>query len=154
VGDVLQLFVWKEPDLSKDVTVRGDGKVTVPVLGDIEAANKTPAELAATLTKLYLKYLAAPQVTVAVLQPTVARFYVLGQVSRPGDFVLNGRTTVLQGLALAGGFREFAKSDEIVIIRREGGREVSTPFNYKRVQQGKDLTQNFVLRPGDTILVP
>jgi polysaccharide export outer membrane protein len=153
-GDVLHLFVWKEADLSRDVTVRGDGKVTVPVLGDIEAANKTPAELAATLTKLYLRYLAAPQVTVGVVQPTVSRFYILGQVARPGDFVLNGRTTVLQGLALAGGFREFAKTDEIVIIRREGARDVSTPFNYKRVQEGRDLSQNFVLRPGDTILVP
>jgi polysaccharide export outer membrane protein len=153
-GDVLQLFVWKEPDLSRDVTVRVDGKVTVPLLGDIEAGDRTPAELAAELTKLYMRFLAAPQVTVGVTQTTVSRFYVLGQVSRPGDFVLNGRTTVLQGLALAGGFREFAKTENIVIIRRERGREVSMAFNYKRAVDGKDLAQNVALRPGDTILVP
>ncbi|HWX24299.1 MAG TPA: polysaccharide biosynthesis/export family protein [Vicinamibacteria bacterium] len=153
-GDVLQLFVWKEPDLSRDVTVRFDGKVTIPLLGDVTAAGETPQKLADAIATRLQRFLTAPQVTIGVGQATSARFHVLGQVGKPGDFPLTRPTTVLQGLALAGGFKDFAKSDSIVIIRDEGQGQTSIPVNYKKLEAGHDLSQNILLRPGDTILVP
>src|SRR5262245_64232752 len=161
-GDVLKVFVWKEPELSGELQVRFDGKVTVPLLGDIEATARTPEQLAGEIAKAFRKFLAAPQVTVGVVTSNNARFYVLGQVSRPGDFPLRGRTTVLQGLALAGGLREFAKTDSIVIVRQDKGfflpkgrpSETFITVNYKKLEGAKDVGENVVLRPGDTILVP
>jgi len=153
-GDVLQLFVWKEPDLSRDITVRFDGKVTVPLLGDVEAAGRTPQQLGEELSRSLGRFLAAPQVTLGVSQANSARFHVLGQVGRPGDFPLARRITVLQALAIAGGFKEFAKTDSIVIIRQDGDAETALSFNYKRVEGGKDLSQDILIHPGDTILVP
>jgi polysaccharide export outer membrane protein len=153
-GDVLQLFVWKEPDLSRDITVRFDGKVTVPLLGDVEAAGRTPQQLGEELARSLGRFLAAPQVTLGVSQSNSARFHVLGQVGRPGDFPLARRITVLQALAIAGGFKEFAKTDSIVIIRQDGDAETALSFNYKRVEGGKDLSQDILIHPGDTILVP
>lgn len=161
-GDVLQLFVWKELDISRELTVRYDGKVTIPLLGDVDASGRTPAQLAADVTKLFKRFLADPQVTVGVVNASSARFYVLGQVARPGDFPLRGRTTILQGLALAGGFKEFAKTDGIVIIRQDRGiflpkgrpAETFITVNYKKLESGRDVSENIVLRPGDTILVP
>jgi polysaccharide export outer membrane protein len=161
-GDSLQLFVWKEPDLTRDVNVRSDGKVTIPLLGDVEAMGKTPSQLAADITKLLGRFLEVPQVTIGVGRANSARFYVLGQVGKPGDFPLPGRTTVLQGLALAGGFREFARTDSIVVVRQDRGvflpkgrpSETFISVNYKKLEDGKDPSQNIVLRPGDTILVP
>jgi len=153
-GDVLQVFVWKEPELTKDVTVRIDGKITVPLVGEVQAAGRTPGQLTADLRSAMERFLAAPRVTVGILQPNSARFYVMGQVAKPGDFPLTGRLTVLQGLALAGGFREFAKTETIVILRQEGGSQTTIPVNYKRLEGGKEPSQNVELRPGDTILVP
>jgi polysaccharide biosynthesis/export protein len=152
-GDVLQVFVWKEGELSRDVTVRMDGKITVPLLGDVPASGQTPQQLAAELERSYARFLASPQVTVGVGQAN-SRFYVLGQVARAGDFPLTGPMTVLQGLALAGGLREFAKGDKIVIVRHENGRDRFIPVNYKRLEDATDIAQNVVLRSGDTILVP
>lgn len=153
-GDVLQLFVWKEPDLTRDITVRFDGKVTVPLLGDVEAAGRTPQQLGEELSRSLGRFLAAPQVTLGVSQANSARFHVLGQVGRPGDFPLARRITVLQALAIAGGFKEFAKTDSIIIIRQDGDAETALSFNYKRVEGGKDLSQDILIHPGDTILVP
>jgi polysaccharide export outer membrane protein len=161
-GDLLKFFVWKEPDLSGELQVRFDGKVTVPLLGDVDATGRTPEQLSAELLKALRRFLAAPQVTVSVVNSNGARFYVLGQVARPGDFPLRGRTTVLQGLALAGGFREFAKTDSMVIVRQDKGfvlpkgrpSETFIPVNYKRLESGKDVGENVLLRPGDTLLVP
>jgi polysaccharide biosynthesis/export protein len=160
-GDVLRLFVWKEPDLSGEVTVRFDGRVTVPLVGDMDASARTPEQLGAEITKSLKRFLAAPQVTLAVLNATSARFFVVGQVARPGDFPLRGPTSVLQALALAGGFREFAKTDSIVIVRQgeassTKGKPAETllTVNYKKLEDGKDLGENVLLRPGDTVLVP
>jgi polysaccharide export outer membrane protein len=153
-GDVLQLFVWKEPDLTRDLTVRFDGKVTVPLLGDVTASGRTPQELGDDIARSLARFLAAPQVTLGVLQANSARFHVLGQVNKPGEFPLTRRMTVLQALAMAGGFKEYAKTDGIVIIRQEGEAETTLSVNYKRLEAGRDLTQNVLLRPGDTILVP
>lgn len=155
-GDVLQIFVWKEPELTRDATVRVDGKITVPLLGDVDAAGQTPAQLGAEMQKALVRFLASPQVTVGVTQATSLRFYVIGQVGRPGDYPLGARITVLQGLALAGGLREFAKADNIVIIRQGQAppAQSAIPVNYKKIEAGKDISQNIVLRPGDTIVVP
>jgi polysaccharide export outer membrane protein len=153
-ADLLQIFVWKEPELSRDVNVRLDGKITVPLLGDVEAAGRTPQQLGEELAKSLSKFLETPRVTVGVSQANSTRFYVVGQVGKPGDFPLSGRTTVLQGLALAGGFRDFAKTDSIVIIRQDRNGQVVIPVNYKKLEDGKDISQNITLRPGDTVIVP
>lgn len=150
-ADVLQIIVWKEPDLTRDVTVRFDGMVTVPLLGDLPAAGRTPGQLAEALARGLQRFVEMPRVTVAVSQANSARFYVVGQVQRSGDFPLAGPTTVLQALALAGGFKDFAKTESIVIVRK--GQAV-VPVNYKRIADGKDVSQNVLLSPGDTILVP
>ncbi len=153
-GDVLQVFVWKEPELSRDVTVRTDGRISVPLLGDVEAAGKTPPQLAATLTTAFGKFLGAPQVTVGVTQPNSNRFYVLGKVGRPGEFPLTARVTVLQALAIAGGLGEYAKADSIMVIREGQSGQTFVAFNYKKIEDAKDIGQNILLRPGDTIIVP
>ena len=161
-GDVLELFVWKEQELSRHLTVRFDGKVTVPLLGDVQASGLTTAQLATEITKRLARFLSAPQVTVAVSSASSARFYVLGQVTKPGEFPLGGRTTVLQALAIAGGFAQYAKTESIVIVRQDRGvlapkgrrQEQYLQVNYKKLEAGKDLSENIVLRPGDTILVP
>ncbi len=150
-ADVLQINVWKEPDLTRDVTVRFDGMITVPLVGDIRAAGRAPVELAQALARELTRFVEGPRVTIGVSQATSARFYVVGQVTKSGEFLLTGPTTVLQGLALAGGFKEFAKTEGIVIVRQN--KEV-VPVNYKRIAEGRDLSQNVVLSAGDTIVVP
>jgi polysaccharide biosynthesis/export protein len=150
-ADVLQIIVWKEPDLTRDVTVRFDGMITVPLLGDVQAAGRTPSAVADAVSKGLERFVQAPRVTVGVSQATSARFYVVGQVQKSGDFPLSGHTTVLQGLALAGGFREFAKTDSIVVIRQN---QTVVPFNYKRIADGRDASQNVLLSAGDTVVVP
>jgi polysaccharide biosynthesis/export protein len=150
-GDVLQIIVWKEPDLTRDVTVRFDGMITVPLLGDVQAAGRTPGQLAESVSKGLERYVEVPKVTVAVGQANSARFYVVGQVGKSGEFPLSGRTTVLQGLALAGGFKDFAKLEGIVVVRQD---QTVVPVNYKRIADGRDSSQNIVLAPGDTIVVP
>lgn len=149
-ADVLRIIVWKEPDLTLDVTVRLDGMITVPLLGDVQAAGRGPSQIAASLTSELQRFVEKPRVTVSVSQ-TSARVYVVGQMARPGEFPLSGRMTVLKALALAGGFKEFAKPDSIVIVRED---QTVIPFNYKRIADGKDASQNVLLRAGDTIVVP
>jgi polysaccharide export outer membrane protein len=161
-GDTLHVFVWKEPELSREVRVRPDGYVTVPLLGDLFAVAKTPKRMAAELTQAFSQFVNAPVVTVTLGDSSTLRFYVMGEVTRPGEFPLAGRTTVMQALALAGGFREYAKTEEVKILRQElsvsGGqpktREIVLPVNYKAIAQGQNLHQNFALKPGDVIVVP
>ena len=150
-ADVLQVIVWKEPELSRAVTVRFDGMVTVPLIGDVAAAGRTPTQLAETLSQGLRRFIEVPRVTVGIEQAKSARFYVVGQVGKSGEFPLSGPTTVLQALALAGGFKEFAKTDDIVIVRKD---QTVVSVNYKRIADGKDVAQNVLLSPGDTIVVP
>jgi polysaccharide export outer membrane protein len=150
-ADVLRVAVWKEPDLNLDVTVRVDGMISFPLLGDVEAAGLTPTKLGENLAKRLERFVEAPKVTVSVSQANSARFYVLGQVAKPGEFPLASRSTVLQALALAGGFKEFAKPESIVIVRED---QTVVPVNYKRIAEGKDVSQNILLHRGDTIVVP
>ena len=150
-SDVLRITVWKEPELTGDATVRLDGMITVPLLGDVQAAGRTPGQLATSLTAEFQRLIENPRVTVSVTQATSARVYVVGQTVKPGEFPLSGRMTVLKALALAGGFKEFARPESIVIIRED---QTVLSFNYKRVADGKDVSQNVILAPGDTIVVP
>jgi polysaccharide export outer membrane protein len=161
-GDVLQVFVWKEPDLSREIRVRTDGNLTVPLIGDVSAVGKTLRTLAAELEERLGQLVTSPVVTVTLVSSNVLRFFVVGQVQRGGEFPLLGRTTVMQALALAGGFQEYAKTDEIRILRQElvvaGGRarteQVALPVNYKTLAQGQNLQGDVVLKPGDVIVVP
>jgi polysaccharide export outer membrane protein len=150
LGDVLRINVWKEPDLSLDATVRLDGMITVPLVGDMAAAGQAPGQLAAALVARLDRFVETPRVTVSVSQ-TSAHVYVVGQMMKPGEFPLSGHMTVLKALALAGGFKDFAKPDSIVVVRED---QTVIPFNYKRVEEGKDVSQNIPLAPGDTIVVP
>jgi polysaccharide export outer membrane protein len=150
LGDTLRIAVWKEPELTLDVTVRSDGMITMPLLGDVEAAGRSPGQLATSLTAELQRLVENPRVTVSVTA-TSARIYVVGQILRPGEFPLSGRMTVLKALALAGGFKEFARPESIVIVRED---QTVIPFNYKRVAEGKDVSQNILLAAGDTIVVP
>lgn len=150
-ADVLQVTVWKEEDLTRDVKVRYDGMITLPLIGEVEAAGRTPRQLAEDLTTLLTRYIEHPKVTVGVLEATSPRFFVVGQVGRSGEFPLAGDTTVLQALALAGGFKEFAKTDSIVIVRKD---QKVVPVNYEKIANGSDVSQNVQLFPGDTIVVP
>ena len=161
-GDVLQVFVWKEPELSREVRVRPDGYLTVPLIGDLFVVGKTPRGLAAELAQQLGQFVTGPVVTVTLKESIVLRFFVVGEVGKPGEFPLLGRTTVMQAFALAGGFREYAKTDEVKVLRQElqvaGGRartqETVLAVNYKALAQGQNLQQNLVLKPGDVIVVP
>jgi polysaccharide export outer membrane protein len=161
-GDVLQVFVWREPDLSRELRVRPDGYVSVPLLGDLFAVSKTPKRLAAEFAQALSQYVNNPVVTVTLGSSSILRFYVLGKVNKPGEFPLIGRTTVTQALALAGGFLDYAKPEEIKILRQEltvaQGRarthELVVPVNYKAISQGQSLQQNIALKPGDVVMVP
>jgi polysaccharide export outer membrane protein len=153
-GDVLKISVWKEPELSVEASVRLDGRITVPLLGDLPAAGRTPNDLSAEIQTKLGRFLEVPQVTLAVSQAVSARFYVLGEVAHAAAYPLPSRITALQALALAGGFREFAKKDSILIIRHKGAQQVAIPLNYKDLESGLRLEQNIFLESGDTILVP
>ena len=152
--DVLDLNVWKEPDISRAVPVRPDGKISLPLLNDVTAAGLTPMQLQAKVTEGLKKFISDPQVTVIVTQVNSRRIYVVGEVARPGAFPMLPHMTVLQALSTAGGFNQFAKLGGIYVLRTENGRQVTLPFNYKQVIRGKDATQNISLQPGDTIVVP
>ena len=152
--DTLNISVWRENDFSGPVIVRPDGKVTMPLLGDMQAAGLTPMQLATSITDKLRKYVAEPRVTVVVTQMNSQRFYIMGEVGRGGAFPLQARTTVLQALASAGGFTELADTKKIYVLRKENGKEIKYPFNYKEVIKGNHREQNIIVKPGDTIVVP
>jgi polysaccharide export outer membrane protein len=147
-------MVWNEPSLSTDAPVRLDGKITVPLLGDLQAAGRTPDELTVEIRTSLKRFLEVPQVTVSVAQAISARFYVIGEVTTSGSFALNGRITILQALAIAGGFREFAHRERIMVIRDGQDGRVAITFNYRDLESGTKLEQDIPLAPGDIIIVP
>jgi polysaccharide export outer membrane protein len=152
--DVLDISVWKEPDVSRSVTVRPDGKISLPLLNDIQAAGFTPMDLAVTIRQKLRTFLTDPQVTVTVTTVNSQRVYVIGEVNRPGTVTLLPGMTVLQALASAGGLSQFANQKKIYVLRTgPEGKEVRHPFNYKEAIRGS-LGQDIALRPGDTIVVP
>lgn len=152
--DVLDISIWKEPDLTRTVPVRPDGQISLPLLNDVQAGGLTPNQLAAEITERLKKYITDPQVTVIVTAINSQRIYVLGEVTRAGAYLLLPGMTVLQALSTAGGFTQFAKVKNIYVLRQENGKQVKYPFNYKDVVNGKKPQQNTLLKAGDTIVVP
>lgn len=154
-GDVLSIAVWKEPDLQGPVLVRPDGSFSFPLAGQIDARGRTVAELQQTVTEKLKKYISDPVVTVSVSEVKGNKVYVLGQVNKPGEFVVNPRVDVMQALSMAGGTTAFANLGEIVILRRgENGQQQSLPFRYADVARGRNLQQNIMLQAGDVVVVP
>jgi polysaccharide export outer membrane protein len=152
--DVLAINVWKEPDISRSIPVRSDGKISLPLVGEVQAAGLTPMKLEKDIAGKLKNYISEPEVTVIVQQVNSQKFNILGQVARPGSYGIANSTTVLDAIALAGGFRDFAKKKSIYVLRQGGSGESRIPFNYKDVSQGKNMSQNIKLQPGDTIIVP
>jgi polysaccharide export outer membrane protein len=150
--DVLRIDVWKEAEVSRSVPVRPDGKISLPLLNDVQAAGLTPMELANVITEGLKKFINNPQVTVSVSEINSRRVYVTGEVTKPGAYPLVPNMTALQLITSASGFTQFARIKGIYILRTEGGKQVKHPFSYKDVLSGK--TEDFVLQPGDTIVVP
>ncbi len=154
-GDVLAIATWKEPDFTvAEVTVRIDGKITFPLLNDIKAEGLSPMHLKGILEDSLKSYVDGPVVTVTILNPNSKRFYILGEVIRTGEYPLVKNLTVLQAFALAGGFTEWASKKEIILFRREGGKERTLRVNYKKILKGKDFSQNILIKADDTIIVP
>jgi len=152
--DVLKIDVWKEPEMSGTSPVRPDGKISLPLIGDVPAAGMTPTQLTAELTNRLKKYLEDPRVTVSVNAVQSQRVFILGQVGRAGAYPLLPDMTVLQALSTAGGLSQYAAADKIYVLRTDGGKQVKLPFQYKQVLKGHKPEQNIVLRSGDTIVVP
>jgi polysaccharide export outer membrane protein len=152
--DVLNINVWKEAEISRTVPVRPDGKISLPLLNDVQAEGLTPQELAASIRDGLKKYISGPEVTVIVTAANSQRYYVLGEVTKPGAYPLTRGMTVLQALASAGTFTQFANEKGIYVLRKEGDKQVRHPFNYKSVIKGQNQEQNLELKPGDTIVVP
>jgi polysaccharide biosynthesis/export protein len=152
--DVLQIDVWKEPEITRSVPVRPDGKITLPLLNDVQAAGRTPMELSGIISEGLKKYINNPQVTVSVSAINSRRVYVTGEVTKPGAYPLLPGMTVLQALTSAGGFTQFANIKATYVLRMQEGKQTKFPFNYKAVLSGKRPEDNIQLQPGDTIVVP
>jgi polysaccharide export outer membrane protein len=154
-GDVLTINVWKEQELTGSVPVRLDGKISLPLIGEVQASGKTPIQLKNDITAKLSAFLSAPDVTVTVLQMNSQKFNVLGRVTKPGSYPLSATTTVLDAIAAAGGFQDFAKQKGIYILRKDAkGGMTRIAFNYKDVIKGSHPEENIQLRPDDTIIVP
>jgi polysaccharide biosynthesis/export protein len=154
--DVLAINVWKEPDISqRSIPVRSDGRISLPLVGEVQAAGQTPLKLEKEIASKLQNYISEPEVSVMVEQSNSQKFNILGQVVKPGSYAIANSATVLDAIALAGGFRDFAKQKSIYILRQgPDGQDVRLPFNYKDVIKGKNLAQNVKLQPRDTIVVP
>ena len=153
--DILSINVWKEPEVSRTVPVRSDGRISVPLAGEVQASGETPRQLEKELAAKLRSFISNPEVTVMVTEVKSQRFNILGQVSRPGTYPLTNASNVLDAIAMAGGFRDFAKEKSIYVLRQNpDGGESRLPFNYKEVIKGKNPAQNVRLQPRDTIVVP
>lgn len=152
--DILRIDVWKEPEVSRAIPVRPDGKISLPLLNDVQAAGLTPVQLSEVIGDGLKKYMNNPQVTVTVSEINSRRIYVTGEVTRAGAFPLLPKMTVLQALSSSGGFTQFAKVKSIYVLRTVDSEQRKLPFNYKDVVTGKKNEQNVLLQPGDVIVVP
>ena len=154
IGDVLGIAFWREQALSGDVVVRPDGKISLPLLNDVQASGSTPEELARTLARTAVKFVDEPDVAVIVKEIHSRRVFLVGQVATPGMVPLTGDMNVLQLIAVGGGLLEYADRKNIVISRTQDRQEMRFRFNYDDVLKGKNVRQNIILRPGDTVVVP
>lgn len=153
--DMLSISVWKEPDLTKQIPVRSDGMISLPLIGEVQAAGRTPPQLEADITAKLQGFITEPQVSVIVQEIRSLKFNILGQVTKAGAYPLTAGMTIVDAIAVAGGFRDFAKKKGIYVLRDNGsGAEDRLAFNYKDFIKGKDAKQNIVLEPRDTIVVP
>lgn len=154
-GDILEIITWKEPDFSREeILVRVDGMITFPLLNDIQAAGQTTLDLKKDIETKLKNFVSNPVVTVTIRTPASQKFYILGEVENTGEYDLLKELTVLQAFALAGGFTEWASKKEIILIRKEGGKEKIIRVNYKNIVKGKDISQNIKIKANDTIVVP
>ena len=161
-GDILEIVTWKEPDFSREETMQNygldaellDGKISFPLLNDVQASGLTTGELKANIEAGLKDYVSHPVVTVSVRNPLSQRIYILGEVKNTGEYPLVKHLTVLQAFALAGGFTEWASKDEIILMRNENGTDKVYRINYKAIAKGRDLSQNIKIQADDTIIVP
>lgn len=153
--DHLTIDVWNEPEISRSIPVRSDGRISLPLAGEVQAAGRTPLQLEQEIATKLLSYITKPEVTVIVEQINSQKFNILGQVAKPGSYPLTAEMTVLDAIAAAGGFRDFAKQKGVYVLRHNSsGNELRIPFNYKDVIKGKNAAQNIQIQPKDTIVVP
>ena len=152
--DAIEISVWKEPDLTKQLSIRPDGKISYPLIGDVQASGKTVKQLREEISKRLEKFVTDAQVTVILLKTQYYKIYVVGKVNKPGEFLLGRPANVMQALAMAGGLTPFASPSKIVVLRRVSGIEQTLPFDYKAVSHGDFLEQNITLLPGDVVVVP
>lgn len=151
--DALHIAVWKEPDFTATLPVRPDGKISLPLLGDVQAAGMTPKELSDSIAEKLKKFIADPRVTVVVTQINSKRIYLVGEVGHPGAMPMSPNMTVLQALANSG-LSQFANTKKIYLLRTVNGKQEKMPVNYRKLVKGEDINGNYVLIPGDTIVVP
>ena len=154
IGDIIEIQVWHEPDLSRTLTVRLDGRISLPLVGDVDVAGKSTSEIDAYLEKKLAELVTEPAVSVILVESRSQRYYVVGQVAQPGEFPIDSPLTLLQVIARSGGFQEWAKRDQIKVFRREAGKEKMLEFDYDDFVKGRNLKQNILIAPGDTVIVP
>lgn len=152
--DVLEISVWKEDGLRKEVLVRPDGGISFPLVGEISAVGKTAGQLEAEITQKLDRFIPQPAVSVAILKVTGNKIYVIGKVQRPGEYVAGRYIDVLQALSMAGGLTPFAAENKIKVLRKEDGKDTVLPFQYSKIRNGENLEQNVMLKSGDVIVVP
>jgi polysaccharide export outer membrane protein len=155
-GDLLKIDVWDEKSLSREVLVRPDGLISIPMAGEIDTKNSTPSQVSETISQRLGKYMqAAPPVVVSLVNTNGNKIYVIGKVTEPGEFLINSDTDVMQALALAGGLNPFAAENDILILRRSpDGKQIAIPFRYARVKDGEELESNIILESRDVVVVP
>lgn len=153
-GDQLEVSVWKETDLQREVLIRPDGRFSFPLTGEVQAAGRTPVEVRAFIEEKLKAFIPEAEVTVTVKGVNGNSIFVIGQVNKPGAFVMNPRLNVLQALSLAGGMTPFAKLDNIIVIRHSDGAQKALPFQFNQVGDGRNLAQNIALEAGDVVVVP
>ena len=153
--DVLAINVWKEPEISKTIPVRPDGKITLPLIGDVQASGLTTGKLQENITSGLSAYVSSPAVTVIVQEVKSKNFNIVGEISKPGSYSLTEPLTILDAIAIGGGLRDFAKATRIYVLRTNAdGTHAKLPFDYKQVIKGKKVAENVQLLPGDTVVVP
>ena len=152
--DAIEISVWKEPDLTKQLVVRPDGKITYPLIGEVQASGRTVKQLQEEILKRLEKFVTDAHVTVILLKAQNYKIYVTGKVNKPGDFLTGKPVNVMQAISMAGGLTPFASPGSIMVLRTVAGKEMVYPFNYKEVSKGQFLEQNRTLLPGDVVVVP
>jgi polysaccharide biosynthesis/export protein len=153
-GDLLSVSVWKEPDLQRPALVRPDGSFSFPLVGEVDAKGKTVADLNKTVSQRLAKFISDPVVTISIQEIKGNKVYVIGQVNKPGEFIMNPSVDVMQALSMAGGTTPFASLGDIVVLRRNAGVKQAVPFRYNDVVKGRRMDQNIDLQAGDVVVVP